>query len=144
MSTADHPTFQSYDRASPILTEHLPSSAQSHRPGSANGTPVAPLPGQHLDGENNPPDRRCFRSSIFFFLDADLLAWKRQFANISLREQSALSNSAEDLTQLDDRIPYQFEVFGQTYDDMDDGKDNIPPVNTNPLFHLSPSSSVAR
>lgn len=57
-----------------------------------------------------------------FHLDADLLAWKRQFANISLRDQSALSNSAEDLTQLDDRIPYPFEVFGQNYDEMEDGK----------------------
>ena len=57
-----------------------------------------------------------------FDLDADLLAWKRQYANIGLREQNIMSNSADDLSQLIDRIPYQFEVFGQDYNDPDDGK----------------------
>jgi hypothetical protein len=33
-----------------------------------------------------------------------------------------MSNSADDLSQLDDRLPYQFEGFGQDYNDIDDGK----------------------
>ena len=51
----------------------------------------------------------------------DILAIKRQYANIGLFEQSTLSNSAEDLSQLD-RIPYQFEFFDQDPDDMDECK----------------------
>lgn len=51
-----------------------------------------------------------------------MLTWKRQYANIGLREKNTLSNSADDLSQLDDRMPYQFEVLGQDYNDMEDGK----------------------
>lgn len=54
--------------------------------------------------------------------DADILAWKRQFANFDLRNASALSNSAEDLTQLDDQYPYQPTQFSLNYHDMDEGK----------------------
>jgi hypothetical protein len=32
-----------------------------------------------------------------------------------------MSNSADDLSQLVDHIPYQFENFGQDYNDIDDG-----------------------
>jgi len=61
--------------------------------------------------------------SIFAYsiLDADLLAWKHQYINIGLREQSVLSNSADDLTQLVDHIPYPIERFGQDYADGDEG-----------------------
>jgi hypothetical protein len=51
----------------------------------------------------------------------DILALKRQYANINLFEQSILSNSADDLSQID-RIPYEFEIFGQDPDDSDDCK----------------------
>lgn len=51
----------------------------------------------------------------------DILSLKRQYANLDLFEQSTLSNSAEDLSQLD-RIPYQFEIFGQDQNDLDEGK----------------------
>ncbi len=33
-----------------------------------------------------------------------------------------MSNSADDLSQLIDHIPYQFETSGQDYNDTDDGK----------------------
>ena len=48
------------------------------------------------------------------------MAWKHQYMNIGLREQSVLSNSAEDLRQLVDHVPFQ--GFGQDYNDIDDGK----------------------
>jgi hypothetical protein len=51
----------------------------------------------------------------------DILTLKRQYANLDLFEQSTLSNSAEDLSQFD-RNPYQFEIFGQDQNDIDDGK----------------------
>jgi hypothetical protein len=51
----------------------------------------------------------------------DILALKRQYANINLFEQSILSSSAEDLSQID-RMPYQFEIFGQDPDDLEDCK----------------------
>jgi len=51
----------------------------------------------------------------------DILSLKRQYANLDLFEQSTLSNSAEDLSQLE-RHPYQFEIFGQDQNDIDDGK----------------------
>lgn len=35
-----------------------------------------------------------------------------------------MSNSADDLSQLIDHAPYQFEVFGQNFNDMDDGNDD--------------------
>lgn len=50
----------------------------------------------------------------------DVLALKRQQANLDLFEQSTLSNSAEDLSQID-RIPYSFQIFGQDQLDLDDG-----------------------
>lgn len=56
----------------------------------------------------------------------DILSLKRQYANLDLFEQSTLSNSAEDLSQLD-RIPYQFEIFGQDQNDLDEGK--LHPIN---------------
>jgi hypothetical protein len=40
--------------------------------------------------------------------------------NIGLREQNVMSNSADDLTQLVDHVP--FERFSQDYNDIDDGK----------------------
>jgi hypothetical protein len=55
-------------------------------------------------------------------LDADLLTWKRQYANIGLREGNVMSNSADDLSQLIDHIPYPFETSAQDYNDADDGK----------------------
>ena len=58
----------------------------------------------------------------FHYLDADILTWKRQFANQSLRDQNMMSNSSEDLSQLLEQMPYQFENFGNEYGDMEDGQ----------------------
>ena len=33
-----------------------------------------------------------------------------------------MSNSAKDMSHLDDRLPYQFDVLEQDYHDMDDGE----------------------
>jgi hypothetical protein len=53
------------------------------------------------------------------------LTTNRHYTNVDSLEQSILSNSAEDLSQID-RLSYQFEVFGQDQNDMDDCK----------LYHL--------
>ncbi len=58
---------------------------------------------------------------IFIHSDMDILALQRQYANVDLFEQSTLSNSAEDLFQFG-RSPYQYDVFGQDENDIDDGK----------------------
>jgi len=58
----------------------------------------------------------------------DILSLKRQYANLDLFEQSTLSNSAEDLSQLE-RHPYQFEIFGQDQNDIDDGKFKYTNIN---------------
>ena len=50
----------------------------------------------------------------------DILTLKRQYANFDLFDQSALSNSAEDLSQID-RISYPFQIFGQDSIDLDEG-----------------------
>ncbi|CAF2342817.1 unnamed protein product [Rotaria sp. Silwood2] len=101
MATAGN-TFSSYDHTIPSMSDDSTTlSTQNHRPFTNNTNPSHPRPGQHLD-------------------DADLLAWKRQYANIGLREKNTMSNSADDLSQLVDHIPYQFEVFDQDYNDMDD------------------------
>ena len=50
-----------------------------------------------------------------------LLNMKRQYANVDLFEQSTLSNSTDDLSQID-RVPYQFDVFDQDQNDTDDCK----------------------
>ena len=42
--------------------------------------------------------------------------------NIGLREQSVLSNSADDLTALVEHLPLQLNRFDQDYTDGDDGK----------------------
>lgn len=55
--------------------------------------------------------------------DMDILTLKRQYANFDLFDQSALSNSAEDLSQID-RISYPFQIFGQDSIDLDE--DDIP------------------
>ena len=52
----------------------------------------------------------------------DLLALKRQYANVDLFEQSILSNSADDLTQIDRTPSYPFQVFDQDQQDIDDCK----------------------
>lgn len=70
-----------------------------------------PRPGQHLD-------------------DADLLAWKHQYINMGLREQNVLSNSADDLTQLVDNIPYPIERFAQDYTDGDEEELHFDDGNT--------------
>ncbi|CAF3345152.1 unnamed protein product [Rotaria socialis] len=54
--------------------------------------------------------------------DMDILTLKRQYANIDLFDQSTLSNSAEDLSQLE-RV-YHCDVFGQDENDIDE--DDIP------------------
>lgn len=52
----------------------------------------------------------------------DILTLKRQYANIDLFNQSStLSNSAEDLSQID-HGSYQCDVFGQDENDIDDCK----------------------
>ncbi|CAF0897049.1 unnamed protein product [Rotaria sordida] len=100
MATAKS-TFSAYDHTIPSVSDDSTLSTQNHRSSTNNTNSSHPRPGQHLD-------------------DADLLAWKRQYANISLREKNAMSNSADDLSQIIDHIPYQFEVFDQDYNDMDD------------------------
>ncbi|CAF0929596.1 unnamed protein product [Rotaria sp. Silwood1] len=100
MATAGS-TFSSYDHTIPSMSDNSTLSTQNRRSSTNNTNPSHPRPGQHLD-------------------DADLLAWKRQYANIGLREKNTMSNSADDLSQLIDQIPYQFEVFGQDYNDMED------------------------
>ncbi|CAF0810217.1 unnamed protein product [Rotaria sordida] len=100
MATAKS-TFSAYDHTIPSVSDDSTLSTQNHRSFTNNTNSSHPRPGQHLD-------------------DADLLAWKRQYANISLREKNAMSNSADDLSQIIDHIPYQFEVFDQDYNDMDD------------------------
>ncbi|CAF0758736.1 unnamed protein product [Didymodactylos carnosus] len=104
-TTVDRPNqFSSYDRT-PFRNNYSSfsdsSAAQTRR---LQGTSTLPRPGQHLD-------------------DADLLTWKRQYANIGLREQNMLSNSAEDLSQLD-RIPFQYGIYGNEYNDMDTNMDD--------------------
>jgi hypothetical protein len=51
----------------------------------------------------------------------DLLALKRQYANIDLFEQNTLSNASEDLSHLD-RTPFSFDVFDQDQNDLDECK----------------------
>ena len=58
-------------------------------------------------------------------LDADILTLKRQYANFNLFEQSFMSNSAEDISQLD-RLSYQPDLFGQGQEEIDEGKDLSP------------------
>ena len=74
---------------------------------------AAPRPGQYLDGrvDSSLPfaDETVYLS---FRADSDVLMLKRQFDNMNLFEQNRLSNSAEDLSQLD-RAPYGFDMFGQ-------------------------------
>lgn len=55
-------------------------------------------------------------------LDADILTLKRQYANFNLFEQSVISNSAEDISQLE-RLSYQPDWFGQGQQEADEGKD---------------------
>lgn len=121
MATATSSSFPPYDRSVPILSDNPPSSTQPRRVVTTNPNPAPPKPGQHLDGRNSF-SLRCALVYPRCHLDADLLAWKRQYANISLREQNMMSNSAEDLTQLIDRNSYQFESFSHDYNDMDDGE----------------------
>ncbi|CAF3345726.1 unnamed protein product [Rotaria socialis] len=100
MATADS-SLLSHDHTTQSTSDDSTLSAQNRRSFTNNTNSSHPRPGQHLD-------------------DADLLAWKRQYANIGLREKNTISNSADDLSQLDDRLSYQFEVFGQDYNDMED------------------------
>ena len=53
-------------------------------------------------------------------LDMDILTLKRQYANLDLFEQSTLSNSAEDLSQLD-QFPYPFPIYDPDLNEIDDG-----------------------
>ncbi|CAF4068938.1 unnamed protein product [Rotaria magnacalcarata] len=100
MATVDSSVL-SHDHTTQSTSDDSTLSSQNRRSFTNNTNSSHPRPGQHLD-------------------DADLLAWKRQYANIGLREKNTISNSADDLSQLDDRLSYQFEVFGQDYNDMDD------------------------
>lgn len=58
------------------------------------------------------------------YLDMDILMMKRQYDKINLFERGRLSNSAEDLSELD-RIPYPFEMFDGDPDDMEEGKKTL-------------------
>ncbi|CAF0873620.1 unnamed protein product [Adineta ricciae] len=55
--------------------------------------------------------------------DADILTLKRQYANFNLFEQSFISNSAEDISQLD-RLSHQPDLFGQGHHEIDE--DDFP------------------
>lgn len=55
-----------------------------------------------------------------FDLDADLLAWKRQYMNMASREQNIISSSADDIIQLVDHIP--LVNLNQGYEEGEDGK----------------------
>lgn len=50
----------------------------------------------------------------------DVLTIKRQYANFDLFDQSGMSNSAENLSQID-LMPYPFQIFGQDSIDLDEG-----------------------
>jgi hypothetical protein len=50
----------------------------------------------------------------------DILTLRRQYANLDLFEQSTLSNSAEDLSQLD-HLSYPFPIYDPDLNDIDDG-----------------------
>ncbi|CAF0921607.1 unnamed protein product [Didymodactylos carnosus] len=91
--------FFPYDRVS-LRNNYSSFSDNSYAPTRRSfGASNLPRPGQHLD-------------------DSDLLALKHQYANIGLREQNMLSNSAEDLSQ-SDPLPFQFGLFGNEYNDID-------------------------
>ena len=52
----------------------------------------------------------------------DLLTLKRLYVNVDLFEQSVLSNSAENLLQLDHSSSSQYESFDPDENDIDDCK----------------------
>lgn len=81
-----------------------------------------PRPGQHLDGSRfvSLKEMTLLFKEKFFHLDADLLAWKRQYMNMASREQNVVSSSADDLTQLVDHIP--LANLSQGYEEGEDGK----------------------
>ncbi|CAF1409267.1 unnamed protein product [Adineta steineri] len=103
MATAAASTFSSYDISLPSSSINSDSSAfssQNHGFFTNNLNSSVSRIGHSLD-------------------DMDILSLKRQYANLELLEQSTLSNSAEDLSQLD-RMSHPFEIFGQDQNDMDD------------------------
>ncbi|CAF0975606.1 unnamed protein product [Rotaria sp. Silwood1] len=99
-------TFSSYDRSIPPssaifrMSNNPTLSRQNHGFFTANTNTTVPRHGHCLD-------------------DMDILTLKRQYANMDLFDQSTLSNSAEDLSQLD-RPSYECDVFGQDENDIDD------------------------
>ncbi|CAF2411361.1 unnamed protein product [Rotaria sp. Silwood2] len=105
MATATS-TFASYDRSIPPssaifrMSNNPTLSRQNYDFFTANTNTTVPRHGHCLD-------------------DMDILTLKRQYANIDLFDQSTLSNSAEDLSQLD-RPSYPCDVFGQDENDIDD------------------------
>ncbi|CAF1118070.1 unnamed protein product [Rotaria sordida] len=105
MATATS-TFASYDRSIPPssaifrMSNNPTLSRQNHDFFTTNTNTTVPRYGHCLD-------------------DMDILTLKRQYANIDLFDQSTLSNSAEDLSQLD-RPSYECDIFGQDENDIDD------------------------
>lgn len=118
---ATGPTTYSHDErrnSSDSDDQLITTNNHRHSNGHTNG--ALPRPGQHLDGLSFVLQTKYIFSRMLFHLDADLLAWKRQYMNIALREQNVMSNSADDLTQLIEHVP--LTSLNQGYDDGEDGK----------------------
>ncbi|CAF0756559.1 unnamed protein product [Adineta steineri] len=92
-------TFSSYDRSVPSMSDSSTQNRQLRNNNNTNSTIIRP--GQHLD-------------------DADLLTWNRQYANIGLRDDNIMSNSADNLSQLVDPLPFGFHPSDPGFNDPSD------------------------
>lgn len=73
---------------------------------------------------------------MILLLDTDVLTLRRQYDNLDLLEHSRLSNSAEDLSQLENHLNYPFDLFEQLPDEMEEGKENVSFLTTFSLFSI--------
>ena len=124
MTTVRRNSASDVDRTQPLMSNTRPpnESALARLNQSFFLTQPHPLPSRpnhYLDGENGI--HRWLKIDPSSRLDTDVLTLRRQYDNMDLLDHGRLSNSAEDLSQLD-RYSYPFDIFGQDLDDPEEGK----------------------